>query len=127
MGEGPPSMREDQGRGGMRRWGSIFITRWQGVAPSRVRQWSRQAAWPRQDSDRRKPGLVGGLCSAGSRGWGQARCFLGDPHPGTFHGCFCSGRRRERKRGEKRQSVSSQAVLLPSESWGVLTFLLPAV
>ena len=41
MGEGPPSMREGRG------WGvSIFITCWQGVAPSPVRRWSRQAAWP---------------------------------------------------------------------------------
>ena len=113
--------RAEFGGGG----GSIFITCWQGVAPSPVRRWSRQVAWPRQDSARRKPGLVGGLCSAESRGWGQVRCFLGNPHPCTFLGCFCSGRRRERKRGEKRQSVSSQAVFPPSESQGVLTFLLP--
>ena len=124
MGEGPPSMREGRG------WGvSISITCWQGVAPSPVRRWSRQAAWPWHRTLPAECQVFwgGGALISWEQGLGTGKMLPGRPlTPVPSAAASAPGRRHERKRGEKKQSVSIQAVLPPSESRVVLTFLLPA-
>ena len=69
----------------------------------------------------------GGALISWEQGVGTGKMFPGLPlTPVPSAAASAPRRRRERKRGEKKQSVSIQAVLPPSESRGVLTFLLPA-
>lgn len=86
MGEGLPSTQEGRG------WGvSIFITCWQGVAPSPVRWWSRQAAWPQHRTlPAESQVFCGGFDQLGAGGGDRQDASWATPDPRTFRGCFCS-------------------------------------